>query len=80
MNNKTYNHVLIMLYVFVVDVHVVQHRPLVHHTTRSSTMVEMTHSHGAQLEEAPTDEGDEDQCTDDLLNTFMKNKKHKLKK
>jgi hypothetical protein len=64
-----------------VDSPVVRQRPLVHRTTRISTMVDMMHSHGAHPEEGPTTKGDEYQCTsDDLLNTFLKTKKHKLKK
>ena len=70
-----------MLYVFLVDAPIVLQRPLIHHTTISSAMVEMAHSHGVWPEEGPTAKGDANKCTsDDLLKTFMKTKKHKLKK
>jgi hypothetical protein len=68
-----------MLFVVVVDALVVHQRPLLCCTTRSSTMVDMMmHIHGAWIEEGPTTEGDEDQCTNDLLKNFMKSKKHKI--
>jgi hypothetical protein len=45
----------------------VQQCRVVCHITRSSTMVETTHSHLAWPEEGPTAKGVEDDVTDDLL-------------
>jgi hypothetical protein len=56
--------------------------PVVHqcvcHTTRSSTMLEMMHHHLA-LEWGPIAQGDQDECNDDLLMNYIKNKKQKKK-
>jgi hypothetical protein len=41
-------------------------------------MLEMMHSHPT-LEEGPIVEGDQDECDDDLLVNYIKNKKQKNK-
>jgi hypothetical protein len=65
-----------MFFVIVVDTPIVHQHA--HCSTRSSTMFEMTHSHAAP-KRGPTTEGDQDECTDDLLKNCMKNKKQKNK-
>jgi hypothetical protein len=71
------NHVLLTLYVIVVDAPIVHQRP--RPTTRSSTMLEMTHRLPT-AEHGPIDEGlDQVECDDHLLMNFIKNKKQKNK-
>jgi len=68
-----------MLYVVVVEAPILQTKPLLCYITRSSTMAEMTHSHAICSEEGLATKGVEDDITNDLQSTFMKNKKHKRK-
>jgi hypothetical protein len=70
------NHVLLTLFVIVVDALVVHQHA--HRDTISSTMLEMKHHHLAP-EEGPIVEGDHDECYDDLLMNYIKNKKQKNK-
>jgi hypothetical protein len=66
-----------MIFVIVVDAPIVHRRPP--HTTRSSTILEMTHRLPT-VEHGPIYEvRDQDECDDDLLMNLIKKKKQKTK-
>jgi len=70
------NPVLLTLFFIVFNAPVVHQRAC--HTTRSSKILEMMHHHPTP-EEGLVDEGDQDECNDNLLMNYIENKKWKNK-